>query len=301
MLAPCTLLGLILTACGSSPAGTTPTLSVDAIYTAAVQTFQAGQATQLALTPPTETPSPTLFPTLPPVSPLPTIGFFTPTPAGPSACDNSAYVADVTIPDGTIMAPGQSFEKKWKLQNTGSCTWSTSYQLAFASGDLMGGAPSFVKVPVSPGNQTDIAVSLTAPTAAGSYTGTWRMQNASSQPFGNSITVVIKVNSGGATVTPGPSPTPGAGFFTISGNAGAADVTLTYTGTTSGTTTADSAGAYSISVPSGWTGTIIPSKGKAGHWIFSPASKSFTNVTSDQTFDFTATPVTPTPPVSPTP
>lgn len=292
----------ILAACGGSPANSTPTLSVDAIYTSAFQTFEAQQATQLALTPPTDTPSPTSAATLPPPSPLPTISFLTPTQGpGPSACDNATYVKDVTIPDGTVMAPGQQFEKKWQMLNSGTCTWSGSYSLAFDSGDLMGGSPSFIQVPVPPGNQTTIAVELTAPTAAGTYTGNWRMKNAGGAAFGNLIYVTIKVGSGGATVTPGPSPTPGAGAFTISGSAGAADVTLTYTGSTSGTTTSDSNGNYAISVPSGWSGTITPSKGKPGHWVFSPSSKTFTNVTSDKSFDFVATPVTPTPGDTPTP
>ncbi len=303
----CILAAVGLGACTSAPADLTPTVGVEAIYTAAVETYQAQQATQLALTPPTATPSPSPFPTQPPLSPFPTISFATAAPAaGSSACDNAAYVADVTIPDGTVVTPGQSFQKKWKLQNNGSCTWSTSYQLAFSSGSQMGGSPSFIKVPVPPGNQTEVAVQLTAPSAAGSYTGTWQMENANGQSFGNFITVVITVGSSSATVTPGPSPTAGPsptggpGPFTISGYAGATDVTLTYTGTTSGTTTSDSVtGDYSIAVPSGWTGTITPSKGKAGKWSFTPSSQSFTNVTADLEFDFQASSTTPTPTATP--
>ncbi len=288
------LVALALSACAPGTAAATPTADVGVIYTAAVQTFQAQQATQLALTPPTDTPAPSPLPTLPPLSPVPTIGLLATLPIVPSACDGAAYVADVTIPDGTVVAPGQSFEKKWRLQNTGSCTWSTSYEIVFVSGSQMGGTtPGFVKVPVPPGNQTEMSVQLTAPTTSGSYTGTWRMQNAGGAQFGSFVTVVISVGSGG-TVTPGPSPTPGGGYLTISGSAGATGVTMTYSGTTSGTSVSDASGNYSISVPSGWTGTLIPSKGNPGHWLFTPASKTFTNVTSDQTFDFTAIPVTPT-------
>ncbi len=299
----CIVAAIALWGCGSPSTGTTPTVSVDAIYTAAIQTFQAQQATELAMTPPTATASPSPIPTQPALSPFPSIVFSTATSGGgPSACDNAGYVADVTIPDGTNMAPGQGFEKKWKLQNTGSCTWSTSYQLAFSSGALMGGAPSFIKVPVPPGNQADVAVQLTAPTTAGSYTGTWRMQNANGQAFGNFITVVITVGSSSATVTPGPSPTPGSGTVTISGYAGAIDVKLAYTGTTSGSVTSDSTtGDYSISVPSGWSGTITPSKGKTGTWVFTPAYKTLTNVTSNTELDFSASGATASEAASATP
>jgi hypothetical protein len=63
----------------------------------------------------------------------------------------------------------------------------------------------------------------------------------------------------------------------ISGNAGAAGVTLGYKG---GSTTAAGNGDYSISVPSGWFGTVTPSK---TGYIFSPDHRSYTNITTSQT------------------
>ncbi len=65
---------LLLGACGPAAADATPTVDVQAIYTFAFQTLAAQQATQLALTPPTGTPSPTSAATLPPPpSPLATL------------------------------------------------------------------------------------------------------------------------------------------------------------------------------------------------------------------------------------
>lgn len=290
------LLPLLLTACGSANANATPTMSVDDIFTLAAQTITAEQATQLALTPPTSTPSPTLVPTLaPPPSPVATFSFATPVPiTGGGGCDSAVYVSDVTIPDGTTIAPGQTFVKKWSLLNNGTCTWSTSYGLAFSSGDLMGGTTSPVTVPVAPGSQSVMAVNLTAPTTNGTYTGTWRMQNASGQAFGNFITVVIKVGAG-STSTAGPSPTAGTpGMVTISGSWNVGQVTLNFSNASSTPTVTYTSGGYSFVVHSGWSGTISPSKGNPGHWVFTPASQTFNNVTSNQTQDFTAVPVTPT-------
>jgi hypothetical protein len=281
---------LILSACGSA-ANATPTVSIDAIFTAAYQTFSAQEATQLALTPPTETPLPTLPPTLALPSPLATISFSSPTAnTGGSACDNSSYVADVTIPDNTTIAAGANFTKTWKLLNSGSCAWSTSYKLSYSSGEKMGGSDTLITVPVPRGNQTDVSVKLVAPTASGTYTGTWRMQNAGGQPFGNFVTVVIKVGSGGATNTPGPSPTAGpsatagpsptggSGTFTISGNvAHLGGVLVTYTG---GTLLTASNGDYEFTVPAGWSGSVTPSDGVH---TFIPASRSYSNVQEDWT------------------
>ncbi len=199
---------LTLSACGAKKPEPTPTLSVKALYTAAAETISAQQATQKALTPPTATPTDTPFPTL---APPPTVGpislFGTATTSaggggGAAGCDGSAYIADVTIPDGTAMLPGKKFTKTWTLMNNGSCAWSASYKLAFLAGDQMGGADAPVPQAVPSGQQINLSVELTAPEAAGSYTGQWQMENASSQRFGNIITVVIKVGAA-ATNTPG--------------------------------------------------------------------------------------------------
>lgn len=71
--------------------------------------------------------------------------------------------------------------------------------------------------------------------------------------------------------------------YTISGNAGVAGTTITYTG---GSTSADGAGDYSFNVTYGWTGTMTPSK---TGYTFAPVNKSYSNVTTNQTAqDYTA-------------
>src|SRR6266540_6593025 len=78
--------------------------------------------------------------------------------------------------------------------------------------------------------------------------------------------------------------------FTISGNAGTPGATLSYAGTTSGSTTADGSGNYSFSVPAGWSGTVIPSK---TNFTFSPSQRTYTPVAADQSGqDYTATLIT---------
>lgn len=68
--------------------------------------------------------------------------------------------------------------------------------------------------------------------------------------------------------------------YTISGNAGAAGTILGYTDGNPKTATADGAGDYALSVSTGWSGTVTPSL--AGH-TFTPVSRSYTNVRSNQT------------------
>jgi hypothetical protein len=116
----------------------------------------------------------------------------------------------VTIEDGTVIAPGAAFVKTWRIQNTGTTTWTTSYSLVFISGDQMGDIKSVsLSQSVPPGQQVDISVNMVAPTTAGRYQGFWEMKNASGQLFYDSVYVLISVGSGGPSPTP-PSGTPGA-------------------------------------------------------------------------------------------
>lgn len=158
-------------------------------------------------------PPPTVTGTPPTSTPTRTPGPVTVT-VPPSSCDKAQFIADVTVPDGTTFAPGATFTKTWRLKNVGSCAWTTSYQLAFFSGEQMG-APSSAVFPknVEVGQTVDISINMTAPSAAGSYRGNWMFKNASGALFGIGAQankpwwVDIKVS--GPTVTPGgPSKTP---------------------------------------------------------------------------------------------
>lgn len=107
---------------------------------------------------------------------------FTPSPTNTSTpaatatptCPQAQFVTDVTIPDGTVMTPGQSFTKKWRIRNTGECAWN-GYNLVFDTGDSMGGPASKAVGVVNPGQEIDIEVNLTAPASAGNYRGYWRI------------------------------------------------------------------------------------------------------------------------------
>ncbi|MFZ5883703.1 MAG: DUF7402 domain-containing protein [Chloroflexota bacterium] len=66
-------------------------------------------------------------------------------------------------------------------------------------------------------------------------------------------------------------------FLNIVGNAGAADVKLSYP---EGEAISDQDGNYTIQVPSGWSGTVTPSH---PCYTFTPASRTYTNVTANQT------------------
>ncbi|MFI9452317.1 NBR1-Ig-like domain-containing protein [Amycolatopsis sp. NPDC052450] len=45
----------------------------------------------------------------------------------PHPGDSSKFIADVTIPDDTVVKPGTQFVKVWELQNTGTVEWRKRY------------------------------------------------------------------------------------------------------------------------------------------------------------------------------
>jgi hypothetical protein len=129
------------------------------------------------------------------------------TPAATAGASNLAeralYVEDVTIPDGTDLAPGAAFTKTWRLKNTGASTWTTAYALAFISGDKLGG-PDRVNLPstVAPGATVDISVNLVAPSGLGTYRGFWKIVNASGKFVEDPVFVLIDVVQGASATVP---------------------------------------------------------------------------------------------------
>lgn len=174
----------VILACSPFAAATPqPAATLNALYTSAAQTLEA-MSTQAVATQFSPTPtlgfasvSPTPFATFTLVPPL--------SPAPVSRCDAASFVSDVTYPDGSNVPLGGAFTKIWRLKNTGTCPWTTSYALVFVSGERFG-ASAAVSLPtnVGPGQTVDLAVNLTAPNQSGHYRGFWKLRNASNALFG---------------------------------------------------------------------------------------------------------------------
>ena len=155
-----------------------------------------GQMTPTTI-PPTAPQAGEASPTLPPSSTTATpVATDTPVPdvPGPGDCTlNSAWVADVTVPDNTEFPPETAFTKTWRVRNSGTCTWEEGTQLVFVSGEPMSG-PAAVDVPqVAAGSNTDVSVDFVAPDTPGTYRSNWQMQSADGVRFGSQIYVQIVV------------------------------------------------------------------------------------------------------------
>lgn len=219
------LMGMLLvTACNNNKDGDK---SPEAVYTEAAQTVAAkltdmasegddGSATptwtpeaEFTPTPETEALSPT------PEQPTPTTGQ---QPTQATSCTLKAdYVADITVPDNTVLATGQTFTKTWQIMNAGTCTWGNGYTIYFVSGDDLGAgeAVSLTRgVDVAPGTLINVSIDLTAPSIEGSYRADFKFKDPSGTVFGTGAngtgTVYLKIVVAKATPQPSNTPQPSA-------------------------------------------------------------------------------------------
>ena len=210
---------LLLSACGPT---TTPTSAAEYIATQVEATFQAqatldmaetliARMTQQAIPTATFTPLPTATPlatptTLSTPTQQPTTAIYVPpavtsTPTRSALCLHATLISDGDIPDGTEMSPNEAFTKTWTFKNTGTCTWTTEFDIFFVSGDQMS-APSVLDFPqtVKPGESVTISIPMVAPSAPGTYTGYWIFADQGAKRFGIgtdgtgnfSVSIVVK-------------------------------------------------------------------------------------------------------------
>ncbi len=219
------LLSVLLSACNLSAANPTQ-IGPDQINTIAAQTVEA-LTTQMAPPPATATNTPEPATATPLVTVAPTLAIPTlnltpgaltntliplPTSAGTTECNKVFFLSDVNIPDGTTVKTNAEFTKTWKIQNSGSCTWTTLYSAAPFSNDpaspvITGDGEFPVKANVAPGGILEVTVKMFAPKEEGTYTQTWKMQDDQGNffgiggPNGAGWYVNIKVTKTGATST----------------------------------------------------------------------------------------------------
>jgi len=190
------MMTLVASACasGTQPTPVDATELAYAVYSTQTAMAAASTVTAVVAAPtgtntslPSETPQPeattTLTATLPPTTtPSSTPS---PNPENEEDCTNSAKFIEETIPDGTTFASGETFVKTWKLQNTGTCTWSTDYSLVFDSGDRLGVPDSInLDTQVAPNTMTELSIEFTAPASAGVYQSDWMLSSAAGTIFG---------------------------------------------------------------------------------------------------------------------
>ncbi len=110
----------------------------------------------------------------------------------------ASFVADVTIPDNTEMAPNEIFTTTWRMRNDGTCEWNEDFRLVFLRGTRMGEIEWVPVPPAEAGDTVDISVVMVAPAEPGDYISVWQMRTPDGTLFGIQPYVQIIVSSAGA-------------------------------------------------------------------------------------------------------
>jgi hypothetical protein len=202
----CGALVVLAAACnypGVQPS-TEDTYATQAAQTVAAELTRSANGSPVATTPPGEAATATSAATNTPLPPT-----LTPAPTG--CTDKATFVKDVTVPDDTFFEGGDTFTKTWRLENSGTCTWTTNYDLVFDSGNAMGGPAAVAfETSVPPNGTVDLSVDLEAPSGDGTYRGYWMLRDGDGVRFGigSDADVAFWVQ-----ILVGPTPTPAPSVY----------------------------------------------------------------------------------------
>jgi len=182
---------ILLAACAPAPAPTQDPAEIqrqiqDAVaLTVAAQNAEAEQVQALQAEP-TNTPLPTQT-EAGPASPTPIIPTATPfvvvpptnvpsSGGGGSAPVKAEYACDIIHQrpyDNSYFKPGDAFDVKWTIVNTGTKTWVAGLDLKYYSGPKMTSASRIELPAMAPGDQYDVVFDAAAPTEQGFQVMTW--------------------------------------------------------------------------------------------------------------------------------
>lgn len=123
--------------------------------------------------------------------------------------DGSAFIRDVSYPDGSLVATGERFTKTWELQNVGETVWEDRYlqcedeqsgQYHYRGQPLYIGeglAPLSHRIAIPhtlPGEQVQLSVDFIAPATPATVVSYWKAYHADGrQCFPNCTGLWVKV------------------------------------------------------------------------------------------------------------
>ena len=115
-------------------------------------------------------------------------------PTSAPVCVNSLlFLNDQTIPDGTVVVPGERLDKRWEVRNNGICNWDDRYRVKLIAGPGMGLPVQQSLYPAL--SNTDIVIRMVfiAPNEPGNYRSAWQAYDPQDTPFGDPFFIDIVV------------------------------------------------------------------------------------------------------------
>ena len=126
-------------------------------------------------------------------SPLPPLPTLEPT-LSPEECFNDlTFVADVTVPDNTTYNQGETIDKQWLVENSGTCNWDSTYRLRHTRDASLGAPEEIALYPARAGTQATLQIIFTTPFGADFYQSEWQAVAPDGALFGDPIFIKINV------------------------------------------------------------------------------------------------------------
>lgn len=116
-------------------------------------------------------------------------------PGQPDAeCENNlTFLKDVTISDGTPVTARSTLDKRWEVENSGSCGWTENFRMRLIAGPAMGAQPEQALYPARSGSHAILRITFQAPNEPGSYRSAWQAHSPEGEPFGDPFFIDILV------------------------------------------------------------------------------------------------------------
>jgi hypothetical protein len=133
----------------------------------------------------------------------------TPSLGTPTVCTDSAesieWLRDdipynfTEVTTNKPVPPNGYFTMTFKLKNTGTCTWDSSYAIAFESGYRMSQLDKYPIITegetIAPGESMTIHITMVAPPKTGGHQGIWQLLSSDGTPL-LKLNVFVKVDKG---------------------------------------------------------------------------------------------------------
>ncbi len=179
--------------CGPVVTGLSPEQVQIMIATGVAGTVQAqnNMGTAVAQTVTALAPTSTVSPTpvqlsIPSFTPLASVTpFATPQASSGGAGGKPDWACDVsTRPfDGTAYKPGDPFDIKWTITNTGGKTWAAGKDLEYFSGPMLTTRAGVQLPQIQPGDTYTLTADANAPMEKGYYVMTWKLEGGFCWPY----------------------------------------------------------------------------------------------------------------------
>ena len=111
----------------------------------------------------------------------------------PDCTPSLTFLEDLTVPDGSVVTPGEQIDKRWLVENSGTCNWDASYRLRLVAGPDLDAKAVQALYPARSGTQAEIRILFIAPGEAGIYNSAWQAYSPQDSPFGDPFFIEITV------------------------------------------------------------------------------------------------------------